>query len=49
MLTFGQGDYSAQEMAEALRLALPAIRRTVAGYFPPLVAKISKRDDVLVL
>lgn len=49
MLTFGQGDHSAQEMAEAFRLALPKIRRAVAGYFPPLVARISKKGDLLIL
>jgi len=49
MLTFGQGDYSGQEMAEAFRLALPKIKRSVAGYFPPLIARISKGGDLLIL
>ena len=41
MLTFGHGDYTAQEMAEAFTLALPKIRRAVGGYFPPLIARIT--------
>lgn len=49
LLTFGHGDYTAQEMAEAFSLALPKIRRAVAGFFPPLIARISKKGDVLVL
>jgi predicted nuclease of predicted toxin-antitoxin system len=49
MLTFGQGDYSALEMAEAFQRALPDIRRTVAGYFHPLVARISKKGELLIL
>ena len=49
MLTFGTGDYSAKEMAEAFRLALPKIRRTIAGFFPPLIARISKGGDFMIL
>jgi hypothetical protein len=49
MLTFGTGDYSAQEMAEAFRLALPKIKRAVAGFFPPLIARISKGGDFMTL
>jgi glycogen synthase len=49
MLTFGTGDYSAQEMAEAFHLALPKIRRAVARYFPPLIARISKGGDFMIL
>jgi len=49
MLTFGHGDYTAQEMAEAFRLALPKIKRAVAGYFPPLIARISKGGDFMIL
>ena len=47
--TFGQGDYTAEEMADAFRLALPKIRRSVAGFLPPLVARISKKGDLLIL
>jgi predicted nuclease of predicted toxin-antitoxin system len=49
LLTFGHGDYTAQEMAEAFRLAFPKIRRAIAGYFPPLVARISKGGDFQTL
>ena len=49
LLTFSQGDYTAREMAEAFRLALPKIRRSVAGFFPPFVARISKTGDFLIL
>jgi hypothetical protein len=49
MLTFGKGDYSAQEMAHAFHLALPKIKRAVAGYFPPLIARISRGGDFMIL
>ena len=49
MLTFGKGDYSAQEMAQAFREALPKIKRTVAGYYPPLIGRISKGGDFMIL
>jgi hypothetical protein len=49
MLTFGQGDYTAQEMAEAFRLAFPKIRRSIVGFHPPLLARISKVGDLLIL
>lgn len=49
LLTFGKGDYTAQEMAEAFRLALPTLRRAIAGFHPPLLARISKKGDVLIL
>ena len=49
MMTYGQGDYTAREMVDAFRSAFPAIKRAVARYYPPLLARITKRDDFLIL
>jgi len=46
MLTFGQGDYTAKEMAEAFQQALPKIRRSVAvarHCGPPCLMKRRRR------
>jgi len=36
-------------MAQSFREALLKIKRVVAGYYPPLIARISKGGDLMLL
>ena len=46
---FGRGDFSGIEMAQALNLAIPEMRRVCRVYNPPLVASISRSGIILVV
>lgn len=46
---FGSGNFSGAEMAEALKLALPELRRTYETYEPPLVVSITRSGAITVV
>jgi hypothetical protein len=46
---FAAGNLSGQDMADALRAALPVMRRTCVEHQPPFVASISRSGSVTVV
>ena len=46
---FGSGNFNAEEMASALRTALPEMKRVFASEDPPFVCSISRSGNVIVL
>ena len=49
VITFGAGDWNADEMAYALKKALSKLRRNVARYYPPFLAQIGRAGNVVIL
>lgn len=49
LITYGRGDLSADEMAKAFTAAVPRLRKMIARYHPPFIARVSKSGDVQVL
>ena len=46
---FGSGNFNAEEMATALRTALPEMRRIFRAESPPFVCSITRSGSVIVL
>ena len=46
---FGSGNFNAEEMAGALRAALPEMRRVLSSLNPPFVCSITRSGSVVIL
>ena len=46
---FGSGNFNAEEMATALRTALPEMKRVFGSESPPFVCSITRSGNVIVL